>query len=252
MIKINDISYKIGDTLILSDINLQIAKGGITAIIGPNGAGKTTLINLIAQQIAIQQGSISVDGLDIVSAKPADLALKMALVAQHVGVASRLSVIDLIGFGRWPHSLGQMTEPDHQAVAEALDIFALADLKDRFLDELSGGQRQRAFVAMAFAQATDWLLLDEPLNNLDMYHARSLMQELHSMCHKRGKSIVMIIHEVNYAAAWADHVVGLKQGKVILTGSPSETLTQQGMKNLYGMDVEVKIQGGKPLILHHM
>lgn len=250
MIEIKNLSYQIKNTEILKNINLTIPKNGITAIIGPNGAGKSTLINLIAQQLTIQTGKIILDDIDVKTAKSAELALKIALVAQHVGVSSRISVKDLIGFGRWPHNQGQMCDKDYGAVEEALELFALIDLQDRFLDELSGGQRQRAFVAMAFAQATDWLLLDEPLNNLDMYHARELMIELQKLARERGKSIIMIVHEVNYAAAWADHVIGLKSGEVLLNGSPTETLNQDGIKSLYGMDVEIKEINGKPLIMH--
>lgn len=250
MINISDLDHQIGGTPILHDINISLPKEGITAIIGPNGAGKSTLINLIAAQTPIQSGLISIDGQLLSDMKSQDVARKLSLVAQHVGVASRLRVADLIAFGRWPHSHGRLFATDYAAIDAAIDILDLGDFRDRFLDELSGGQRQRAFVAMAFAQGTDWLLLDEPLNNLDMYYSRELMRELHDMCENHGKHIVMIVHEVNYAAAWADYIVGLKDGRVVLQGSPQETLTSTGIKTLFNMDVKIEA-GDKPTILHH-
>lgn len=250
MIEITNLNHCIGDATILTDINITLPTGGITAVIGPNGAGKSTLINLIAGQAKIQSGAIKIDGKFTTEMNSQSLALKLALVAQHVGVASRLRVADLIGFGRWPHSRGRPTQADHEAVDDAIKMFDLDDLRERFLDELSGGQRQRAFVAMAFAQGTDWLLLDEPLNNLDMYYARALMRELHGLCKSHGKHIVMIVHDVNYASAWADFVVGLKDGKVAISGTPDKTLTQDGIKALFEMDVQI-VAGDKAIIQHH-
>ena len=185
MIRIENLSYKIGDQIILNDITLEVPKGGLTALIGPNGAGKSTLLNLIARQVPLQRGRIEIDGFDLSQTDNNTLAKQMALVSQHVGIASRLRVFQLVRFGRWPHAKGRLGPDDHAAVDAALDAFDLADIQDRFLDQLSGGQRQRAFVAMAVAQETDWLLLDEPLNNLDIYHAHMLMRVLHDLIVKK-------------------------------------------------------------------
>lgn len=251
MIKIEDISYAIGAGTILSNINLAIPKGGITAIIGPNGAGKSTLVNLIARQIHPTSGQIFLDDLDIMATSPATLALRLALVAQHVGVASRLRISDLVRFGRWPHSNGRLTPQDLEVVEKSLELFALTDLKSRFLDELSGGQRQRAFLAMAYAQQTDWLLLDEPLNNLDMRHARSLMQRLKTMCRSEGKSVVMVVHDVNYAASWADHVIGMKDGKIAFSKNANDALSADNINGLFDCDIKMSEIDGQKFFLHH-
>lgn len=255
MISIRNVGHRIGQTQILTDITTEIPRSGITALIGPNGAGKSTLLNLIARLLTLQTGQITVDDADITKTPTQDLALKLAIVAQQLGVASRLRVLDLVKFGRWPHHRGRPGPRDLVAVREAIAAFGLGDLQHRFLDELSGGQQQRAFVAMGFAQGTDWLLLDEPLNNLDMYHARALMARVHALSRPTAehlRSIVMVVHEINYAAAWADHIVALKDGKLTVSGPPREVLTNPVLSDLFNMEIRVETMDGKPLILHHM
>lgn len=142
-----------------------------------------------------------------------DLALQLALVSQQNGIASRIRIRDLVAFGRWPHHQGRPQAVDKAKTAEALDRFELTDLGGRFLDEVSGGQRQRAFVAMAYCQDTDWLLLDEPLNNLDLRFATALMSQLKTLSREAGKGIAIVIHDLNYAINYADHIVALKDGQ---------------------------------------
>lgn len=266
MISIRNLSHQIGETPILQDIDLELPAGGITALIGPNGAGKSTLLNLIARLTPVQQGQITVDGLDVSHTATRDLALKLAVVAQNPGVPSRLRVRDLVKFGRWPHHRGRPAPEDMAVIERVLEDFGLSDLSHRFLDELSGGQQQRAFVAMGFAQSTDWLLLDEPLNNLDMYHARALMARVHALTRKGAmistedaelavppaRSIVAVVHEINYVGAWADHVVALKNGRVAVTGPTAEVLTSPILSDLFGMEMRVQDIDGRPMILHHM
>jgi iron complex transport system ATP-binding protein len=253
MIQIEGVSHQIAGQGVLRDVSVRLPKGGTTALIGPNGAGKSTLLNLIGRQLPLQSGQITLDGLDLSATKGPALALKMALVAQHVGVASRLRVSELIGFGRWPHSRGHMTQADHDAVELALELYDLRALRGRFVDELSGGQRQRAFVAMAHAQDTEWLLLDEPLNNLDMFHARGLMQRLHDISHANvaNKSIVIVLHDINFASAWADEIVALKDGKILFQGPPDEVLTSDAIFELYGLRPKIVDIDGTKTILHH-
>ncbi len=252
MIEIENLSHTIGGSEILSNVSTSIPSGGITAIIGPNGAGKSTLLNLIARQDPIQSGRIAIDGLNVSTTDTRQLALKMAYVAQNTAVASRLRVAELIGFGRWPHCHGRPTQMDRDAVSEALALFFLDGLGNRFLDELSGGQKQRAFIAMAHAQATDWLLLDEPLNNLDMFHARKLMRDLDVLSHERKRSVVMVVHEINYACAWADHVIGLRDGRVVAEGPVEEVVTESGMRLLYDLETKVTEFEGHRHVLHHV
>lgn len=252
MIEIRNVSHRIGGATILDNISTRLPSGALTALIGPNGAGKSTLLNLIARLVRLQQGCISVDGLDLARTASRDLALRLAVLAQQTTIGSRLRVRELVGFGRWPHHQGRPGALDEAAVEAALDAFDLAPLAQRFLDELSGGQCQRAFVAMTFAQGTDWLLLDEPLNNLDMAHARALLARLRKLVSSGGKSVVLVVHEVNYAAAWADHIVAMRDGRILAEGPPLEVLTPVILRDLFGMDITVAEHGGRPLVLHHV
>ncbi|MBE3638221.1 iron ABC transporter ATP-binding protein [Mangrovicoccus algicola] len=251
MIAIRNLSHRIGGATILDEVSLDIPRGGITAIIGPNGAGKSTLMGLAARLIPLQDGRVEIDGQDIARTPTEELARRLAIVTQRVGVASRLRVGDLVGFGRWPHHRGRPGPADHAAVEHALEAFDLTALRHRFLDELSGGQNQRAFIAMGLAQETEWLLLDEPLNNLDMFHARRLMARIHALSRAGGRSVVMVVHDINYAAAWADHVVALKDGRLDFEGAPREVLTGARLSALFGMEIAVEEIRGRPTVLHH-
>lgn len=253
MIEIRNLTYHIGKSLILDDINLEIPKTGITALIGPNGAGKSTLLNLIAKLIPIQQGTIEVDGLDVQSANPEVIARKLAVLEQQNSITTRLTVKELVTFGRWPHHRGRPLSEDFEKIDEAMMLFELEEISSRYLDELSGGQRQRAFTAMCYAQTTDWLLLDEPLNNLDPRHAVTLMSRLHDMSRPEGaqRSVVIVLHDINYAAVWADHIVILKDGQVNGSGRCADVLTSQTLSNAYDARIEVAEIKGRPVVLHH-
>jgi iron complex transport system ATP-binding protein len=251
MISVRGLSHEIGNAAILNDIDVDIPKGGVTALIGPNGAGKSTLLNLVARQQPVQTGRVVLDGQDIAQMKHRDLALRMAVVAQNVGVASRLRIRDLVGFGRWPHAQGRPTPQDGELVECAIVQFDLTTFADRFLDEVSGGQRQRAFLAMAYAQDTDWLLLDEPLNNLDLRYARDLMAELHTLAHNEGKSIVIVLHDLNYAISWADRIIAMKQGRIVFEGDTMAVATSAALSDLYDTEVIVDNSGASPFIRHH-
>lgn len=251
MIEIAGVSHRIGRRPVLHDIDLTIPRGGVTALIGPNGAGKSTLLSLVARLIPLEGGRITVDGLDVSRSPSRALALKLAALRQDTTIAARLTVRDLIGFGRYPHSRGRPGPADEAAVAEALAQFELGPLADRFLDEISGGQRQRALVAMTFAQETDYILLDEPLNNLDMVFARGLMRRLRTLADEHGRTIVVVLHEVNYAAAWADRIVALRGGRVVGQGGPAEMIAPEALRAAFGIEVEVAEVGGRRVALHH-
>jgi iron complex transport system ATP-binding protein len=251
MIEIDRVSHAIRRTGVLRNVSLTIRKGGVTALIGPNGAGKSTLLSLMARFLPLQSGRIAFDGLDVARTPSPELARKLAILRQETVLGTRLTVNDLVGFGRYPHSHGRPGPEDRAAVAAALERFSLVDLAHRFLDELSGGQRQRALLAMVFAQATDYLLLDEPLNNLDMAFARALMGHLRDLADSHGRTIVVVLHEINYAAAWADRIVALRDGEVVATGTPGEILRTDVLARVFGMTIEVARLDGRLVALHH-
>ncbi len=252
MIRIDNVSFKHRATPILHDVSLDIVKGGVVALIGPNGAGKSTLLSLVARLQALQTGTISVDGLPVDTTPGRDLAKVLAILRQDTTVASRLRVRELVGFGRFPHGRGRLTDEDHAMVDAAIAQFDLTDLGDRFIETLSGGQRQRALVAMAFAQDTDYLLLDEPLNNLDMYYARALMRSLRSVADAGGKTVVIVLHDINQASAHADRIVAMKDGRIVADGTPADILTPDRLEAVFGFRMRVETIEGKPFALHQL
>ncbi|GLK54054.1 iron complex transport system ATP-binding protein [Methylopila capsulata] len=251
MIRIENVSLTRGGARILHDVSLTLPKGGLTALIGPNGAGKSSLLSLIARLQPLQTGRISVEGLPVDATPGRVLARTLAVLRQDPGVASRLRVRELVGFGRFPHSRGRLTPEDDAVVAATLDQFDLTPLKERFVETLSGGQRQRALIAMTVAQATDYLLLDEPLNNLDMRYARDLMRRLRARA-DAGRTIVAVLHDVNQAAAYADRIVALRDGRLVAMGAPAEIMTPETLDAVFGYRMRVVEVDGRPMALHHL
>ena len=252
MIRIDHVSLQYGAARILKDVSLTIPKGGITALIGPNGAGKSSLLGLIARLQPLQSGSISVDDLSVASTPSSDLARKLAILRQDNQVASRLTVKELVGFGRFPHNRGHQTQADREMVEEALQLFDLSDLSGRFLETLSGGQRQRALVAMAFCQNTDYLLLDEPLNNLDMYFARELMQSLRKIADQDRKTIIIVLHDINYASGFADRMIAMRAGEIVADGAPQALMTSETLEAIYDFAIPVAQVGKQRIAMPFM
>ncbi|MGP4734172.1 MULTISPECIES: iron ABC transporter ATP-binding protein [unclassified Psychrobacter] len=253
MIKLNNISHHIGKQQILHDITLSLPTAQVIALIGPNGAGKSTLFSVMARLQPLQSGQVSfaVDNeeRDIVSCQARTLAKTVAMLGQDNHVQGRLRVHELLMFGRYPYHQGQPTADDQQKVQEILERFELEPLAERFLSTLSGGQRQRVLIAMIVCQDTPYLLLDEPLNNLDMYHAGRLMRELRQLSHNQQKTVVIVLHDINQAAQFADTVVTMKAGEVMAVGRPADVITKETMKDLYDVDVTVLNHQGRPVIV---
>ncbi|WP_038328442.1 ABC transporter ATP-binding protein [Kingella kingae] len=252
MIEIKNVSHKIGEQQILNNVSLNIPQNGITALIGANGAGKSTLMSFMARLQPLVSGSIAYNGRDLATTPTADVAKILAILTQENSIHSRISVRDLLLFGRYPYHQGRPTDEDKEIVEQAIVQFQLELLAQRYLTELSGGQRQRAFIAMVFCQSTEYVLLDEPLNNLDMYYAKNLMQLLRELTHEHNRTTVVVLHDINMAAAYADYVIAMQKGEVKFSGSPEEVFTVENIKELFDMEVEVLDHKGKKLIVHHI
>jgi iron complex transport system ATP-binding protein len=248
MIEVSNLSYQIGSAKILNGIDLHIPKGGVTALIGPNGAGKSTLLSLIARLTPLQEGRIMVDELTVGSCANDVLARKLAILPQATDTAPLLTVRELVGFGRYPYNKGRPCPDDTARVEQAIETFGLTGLASRRLDTLSGGQRQRAQVAMTFAQDTDYILLDEPLNNLDIAASRSLMGVLRNLAQEFGRTVVIVLHDMNYAAAYADQIVAMKDGKIAAFGAPNEIITDALLRDVFDTSPTLHRLNGKVLV----
>ena len=243
-------SYDKGASLVLDDVSLVLARGCVTGLIGPNGAGKSTLLSAMARLLVPDSGQVMLDGLDVLRAPAKEVATRLAVLLQDARVTARLTVVDLVRFGRFPYSQGRLTDRDHEVVRECLDHVGLERFRDRHLDELSGGQRQRAFVAMVLAQETEFVLLDEPLNNLDMEHAGATMRLLRRAADELGRTVIVVLHDVNVAAAACDVIVGMRDGRVVAHGPSREVVSSAGLRKVFGLDIPVIDVDGLPVALH--
>jgi len=248
MIRCHDLTVSAGGVRILEGVSAHAPAGAITALVGPNGAGKSTLLSVMGRLLTPDRGQVTLDGADIATLPRRDLARRLTTLRQSTRIVPRLTVRDLAGFGRYPHNPGAPTAEDRRIVEACLADMALTDLADRHLDTLSGGQQQRALIAMALAQDTPALLLDEPLNNLDLTHARRVMTLLATRA-RAGRAVVVVLHDLTIAARFADHVVALKDGRVRAEGAAAEVLTGPILGDLYDAEVEVHEIGGLPVIL---
>lgn len=239
MIAADAVSKRYGDTLVVDNITLAIPAGGVTAIIGPNGAGKSTMLSMISRLSPMSAGSVTVDGLDVTTTPGEVLARRLAILRQDNHLTLRLTVRELVAFGRYPHSAGRLTEADRVHVEQALGYLGLEALAERFLDELSGGQRQRTFVAMVLCQDTDYVLLDEPLNSLDMRHAVAMMKLLRRAADELNKTVVLVLHDINFASCYADHIIAMRDGKLAAQGAPQELIQPEVLRDLYQVEVKV-------------
>lgn len=239
MISVHNLHKRYGNKPVLSDINMTFPAQQLTSLIGPNGAGKSTLLMMLARLSTADQGRILLGQQNITTIPTAEYAKRVATLRQAPGLNLRMTVKELVAFGRFPYSRGVLTADDRQIIDEAIAFLALQNLADRYLDELSGGQRQMAFLAMTIAQQTDLLLLDEPLNNLDMKHAVQLMRALRRLCDEQGRTVILVIHDINFAANYSDHIVALKDGKLHFSGSTQQVITTEQLSDLYELDFDV-------------
>ena len=235
-----------GDTRVLHDVTACFAHGGVTSLIGPNGAGKSTLLGVMSRLQAADSGTVLVDGVDVSVNGGRELARRLAVLRQENAVSIRLTVRELVGFGRFPYSKGRLTRLDEQKISEAIDFLNLDDLEDRYLDQLSGGQRQRAYVAMVLAQDTEYVLLDEPLNNLDMRHSVDMMGHLRRAADETGRTIVMVMHDLNFAAAYSDRIMAMADGQIVRHAPVAEVMDEALLSDVFGTPIRIRDIDGRP------
>ncbi|MCY8046614.1 ABC transporter ATP-binding protein [Bacillus haynesii] len=250
MIEVRDIMKQFGEQTVVHPTTLTIQKGMITSFIGPNGAGKSTLLSIISRLIGMDAGKVLIDGKEIGAYKSNDLAKKISILKQSNQINIRLTVRELVSFGRFPYSQGRLSKEDWAYVNEAIDYMKLRDIEHKHLDQLSGGQCQRAFIAMVIAQDTDYILLDEPLNNLDMKHSVEIMKLLKDLVENRGKTIVIVIHDINFASVYSDRIAALKNGRIVKEGPAEDIIQTPVLKDIYEMDIPIQQIGDQKICVY--
>ncbi|WJQ81406.1 iron ABC transporter ATP-binding protein [Brevibacillus brevis] len=240
MIEVRNVTKQYGSKNVVENVSVKIAKGKITSFIGPNGAGKSTLLSMISRLLTKDQGEVFIEGQEIGQTKSSELAKKISILKQSNHITVRLTIRELVSFGRFPYSQGNLTKEDWKYVDEAIQYLELTDIQHKYLDQLSGGQRQRAYIAMVVAQNTEYVLLDEPLNNLDMKHSVQIMKVLRRLVDEKGKTVVIVIHDINFASVYSDYIVALKNGRVVKEGTTDEIITQPILKDVYDMDIRIE------------
>ena len=234
----SDVSVGYGERSVIEKLSVDIKRGAVTSIVGPNGCGKSTLLRAMSRLLNPSHGEIVLDGKSIHDIPTRKLATKLGLLPQTPIAPDGIVVADLVGRGRTPHQgvLGRWSQLDYDIVAESLETTGISDLAERSIDELSGGQRQRVWIAMALAQRTDTLLLDEPTTYLDVKHQLDVLDLLTELNRDRGTTIVMVLHDLNLAARYSDELVAVSKGKVFAHGHPREVITKENVKSVFGID----------------
>ena len=251
MIALEGATKRYHSQTVLDDVTITFAGDGVTALIGPNGAGKSTLFGLIGRLIVPDAGSVLVDGMDVSTASSRELAKILAVLRQDNHIVARLTVHDLVEFGRFPHSRGRLTVEDRMHIDRSIDYLALNEFRDRFLDELSGGQRQRAFIAMVLAQDTKYVLLDEPLNNLDLKHMTEIMKLVRRVADELGKRVIVVLHDINFAATYADRIVAMRDGRIVADAAADEIMQPDVLEAVYATPVDVRDIDGQRIALYY-
>lgn len=237
-----DIAYD--DTLIVNELNMQIPEGKITSIIGANGCGKSTILKAVGRILKPKKGVVHLSGQDISKLPTKEIAKKMAILPQTPTAPSGLTVGELVAYGRFPHQkgFGNLTEEDKRIVKWALTATKLSEFERREVDALSGGQRQRVWIAMALAQQTDLILLDEPTTYLDLAHQLEVLKLLYELNRNQKCTIVMVLHDLNLAARFSDYIIAIQKGAIIKHGAPEEVMTPEVLRKTFNINADVVIE----------
>lgn len=246
MIKVENLIKKYSNKNVVDKVSINIEKGKITSFIGPNGAGKSTVLSMITRLMKKDNGEVLIDGKRLEEWDNKELSKKIAILKQSNNINLKLTIRELVSFGRYPHSEGRLTKEDEKYIDEAIDFMKLKDIQNKYLDELSGGQRQRAYIAMVIAQNTEYVFLDEPLNNLDMKHSVEMMKVLRNLCDELGKTVVLVMHDINYTSCYSDYIVALKDGKIANHGKTQDIINKEVLEGIYDMEFDIReINGDK-------
>lgn len=252
MIHLDKVSKQYNETLVLDGVELTLPTGQVVAFIGSNGAGKSTILNIVSRLLPASSGHVIIEDKDLQQWDNKELAKTLTILGQSLNSPARLTVEELVRFGRFPHSNGKLEASDLAIVQDAMDYTGISPLKHRYLDQLSGGQRQIAYIAMAIAQDTPYILLDEPLNNLDMSRSAKVMQLLQTLVKEKGKTIYIVIHDINFVSFYADYIVALKDGVLKHHGATADIIKPDILKDIYDIDIAIEDYQGKKLCIYYM
>lgn len=249
--QVKELTKRYDGKTVVNQVSFAIPKGKVISLIGPNGAGKSTVMGIISRLIARDGGTVDFEGSDIGKWKSRELSKRLAILTQTNNIQMKLTVRELVTFGRFPYSGGRTTAEDQEIIDRAISYMELGAFEDQFIDELSGGQRQRAYIAMVIAQDTEYVLLDEPTNNLDIYHATNMMKIVRRLCDELGKTVILVLHEINYAAFYSDYICAFKDGRIAKFGTVTEVMTKENLSQVYGVDFEIMEIAGRPLSIYY-
>ena len=239
-IEIRNITKSYGSKKVVDNVSITIPTGKITSFIGPNGAGKSTVLSIISRLLSADSGDVYLNGELLNRKKSSDIAKQLAILKQTNNINLRLTIEDLVSFGRFPYSKGNLTQTDRSFIDNAIAYMDLDDIRHQYIDNLSGGQRQRAYIAMTLAQDTDYILLDEPLNNLDMKHSVQIMQVLRKLATELNKTVVIVIHDINFASCYSDYIVAMKNGKLVHQGEINHIMHSTVLQDIYDMTITIQ------------
>lgn len=240
-IETDQLSIGYEEQIIIESLNLAIPSGKITSIIGPNGCGKSTILKTLGRIMKKKSGMVYLDGTDLDTIPTKEIARKMAVLPQTPVAPSGLTVKELVSYGRFPHQkgFGKLTSEDKEIIQWAIEVTKLTDYQHRDIDNLSGGQRQRVWIAMALAQQTDLIFLDEPTTYLDMAHQLEVLELLQQLNQTQTCTIVMVLHDINLASRFSDYIVAVSQGEIVEKGTPEKVITTENLRNVFQIDATI-------------
>ncbi|OON96774.1 MAG: iron ABC transporter ATP-binding protein [Candidatus Epulonipiscioides saccharophilum] len=240
-----------GSKQVVENVSFELPKNKVISFIGPNGAGKSTVLNIMTRLISSDSGQVLLENKDLKKWNSKELAKKIAILTQTNHITAKLTVAELVAFGRFPYSGSNLNKEDRKHINMAIEYMELQDFKNRFIDELSGGQRQRVFIAMVLAQDTEYIFLDEPTNNLDIYHSSNMMKLVRRLCDDLNKTVTLVLHEINFASAYSDYIGAFKNGKLYKFDTVHEVMTKDNLKSLYNVNFDITDFNGKPISIYY-